>query len=281
VTYDQKVQKMIQAERAMAELPGHGLKADRMPGHWLLARLGKRVLRPGGLAMTHALLEDLAIGNADDVVEFAPGLGVTTRLVLERKPRSYIGVERDATAAAWTSQRLPARPEVSVRVGPADETGLVADVASVVIGEAMLSMNPPEHKQRIVQEAHRLLRPGGCYAIHELAIVPDNVRPDVKQDIEKALSAAIHVGARPLTPQEWSQLLEAAGFDVERVRLAPMNLLRPARLIADEGLRGTLKFLGNVITDHDARRRVVMMRRTFDKYRAHLSAISLIARKKR
>lgn len=27
-------------------LPGEGLDASKMPGHWLLARLGKRVLRP-------------------------------------------------------------------------------------------------------------------------------------------------------------------------------------------------------------------------------------------
>jgi len=131
-----------------------------------------------------------------------------------------------------------------------------------------------------VQEAHRVLRPGGCYAIHELAIVPDNVRPEIKQDIEKALSTSIHIGARPLTPEEWRQLLEAAGFDVERTRLSPMNLLRPARLIADEGLWGALKFLGNAMTDGEARRRVRLMRRTFHKYRAHLNAISLIPRKK-
>jgi SAM-dependent methyltransferase len=269
---------MIEAAQT-DELPGHDLRAEKMPGHWLLARLGKRVLRPGGLAMTQALLGDLAIGRADDVVELAPGLGVTARLILERKPRSYVGIERDAAAAAWSSRRLPSREDNSVRVGHADETGLDAGSASVVIGEAMLSMNPPEHKQRIVEEAHRVLRPGGCYAIHELAIVPDSVPLEVKQDIEKALSAAIHVGARPLTPEEWRRLLESAGFQVERVRLAPMNLLRPARLIADEGLWGALRFIKNVAMDRDARRRVLMMRRTFHKHRAHLNAISLIARK--
>ena len=28
-----------------APMPGEELKAEKMPGHWLLARLGKRVLR--------------------------------------------------------------------------------------------------------------------------------------------------------------------------------------------------------------------------------------------
>jgi hypothetical protein len=60
----------------------------KMPGHWLLARMGKRVLRPGGLELTHRLLAQLAIGSNDEVVEFAPGLGVTARLTLTRSPKS-------------------------------------------------------------------------------------------------------------------------------------------------------------------------------------------------
>lgn len=270
---------MTEASHHTELLPGHDLRADKMPGHWLLARLGKRVLRPGGLGMTQALLADLAIGPADDVVEFAPGLGVTACLILERGPRSYVGVERDKAAAAWTQDRLPPLDNVSVKVGQADATGLPDACASVVVGEAMLSMHPIEHKQHIINEAYRLLRAGGRYAIHELAIVPDDAPSHVKQEIEKALSAAIHVGARPSTPREWTQLLEAAGFRVEHTRLAPMNLLRPGRLIADEGLWGALRFLKNAATDREARRRVLGMRRTFHKHRRHLSAISLVGYK--
>lgn len=267
---------MTQAAQHVEVLPGHELRADKMPGHWLLARLGKRVLRPGGLAMTQALLADLGIGPSDDVVEFAPGLGVTACLINNRKPHAYVGIERDAAAAAWTSGRLPERDNVLVKVGQAYATGLSDGCATVVIGEAMLSMHPAEHKQYIAREAYRLLRPGGRYAIHELAIVPDDAPPNVKQDIEKALSAAIHVGARPLTAHEWAQLLESVGFRVAHVRLAPMNLLCPARLIADEGLWGALRFLKNVAMDRQSRRRVLTMRRTFHKHRQHLSAISLV-----
>jgi SAM-dependent methyltransferase len=260
-------------------LPGGALRADKMPGHWLLARLGKRVLRPGGLAMTQSLLAALKIDARDDVVELAPGLGLTARLILEKGPRSYVGIERDRTAAAWTAQRLPDSSHASVRVGSAEETGLADGAASVVIGEAMLSMNSPEHKHRIVSEAYRVLRPGGRYAIHELSVVPDDVGPAIKKDIEETLSAAIHVGARPLTESEWCAALKRAGFTVETIGRAPMNLLRPARLIADEGFWRALRFVKNVLSDSDARRRVLLMRRTFHKYRAHLSAISIIARK--
>lgn len=50
-------------------LPGDDLDVAKMPGHWLLAHLGKRVLRPGGLRLTQALLDGLAIGPADEMVE--------------------------------------------------------------------------------------------------------------------------------------------------------------------------------------------------------------------
>ncbi len=270
---------MISSGTMSENLPGGELQAHKMPGHWLLARLGKRVLRPGGLAMTRALLADLAIGSADDVVELAPGLGLTARLILEKRPRSYVGIERDRDAAAWTARRLPGSPQVAVRVGAAGDTGLPDACASVVLGEAMLSMNAQEHKLQIAREAHRVLRRDGRYAIHELMIVPDGVAAAVKKDIEDTLSAAIHVGARPLTRREWCDCLEHAGFSIEKVGQAPMHLLRPARLIADEGLWRALRFVKNVLSDADARRRVLAMRRTFHRHREHLGAISIVARK--
>ena len=33
---------------------------EKMPGHWLLARMGKRVLRPGGIELTSQLLAQLS-----------------------------------------------------------------------------------------------------------------------------------------------------------------------------------------------------------------------------
>jgi len=52
------------------DLPGSDLDGwQNAGGHWL-ARLGKRVLRPGGLRLTRALLDELAQGASGEVVEF-------------------------------------------------------------------------------------------------------------------------------------------------------------------------------------------------------------------
>lgn len=258
--------------------PAASLKAEKMPGHWLLARLGKRVLRPGGLELTRRLLAALAIGPSDDVVELAPGLGITARMAVERGPRSYTAVERDEDAARIVREQLSG-PSQRCVVGDAGETGLPAACASVVYGEAMLTMQPASVKERIVGEAVRLLRPGGRYGIHEIALVPDDVADAVVQDVERDLSQVIHHGVRPLTTGEWTRLFESRGLTVRQTATAPMHLLEPRRIIQDEGFGRAVRFAWNLMTTPDARRRVLAMRRVFRKYDRHLAAVMLIGEK--
>lgn len=256
--------------------PRHEHPPDKMPAHWLLARMGKRVLRPGGLELTRQLLTELAIGECDDVVEFAPGLGVTARMTLARQPRSYTAIERDQDAAS-TVQRYLEGPRQRCLVGTAERTGLPDASASVIYGEAMLSMQPASTKSQIVAEAARLLTPLGRYGIHELCLVPDNANQATRDSILRELSEVIHVGVRPLTASEWRALLESAGLTVVAEQRAPMHLLEPKRLVRDEGLLRAIRFVWNVARHRAARQRVLAMRRIFRKYRDNLAAITLVA----
>lgn len=257
---------------------GSELELSRMPGHWMLARMGKRVLRPGGLELTRKLLAHLEIEREDSVVEFAPGLGLTARLTLANQPRRYIAVERDADAAKQMRQWLT-RPEWLCIKGDAADTGLPPDSANIVYGEAMLSMHGQRQKAAIIREAFRLLQPGGRYGIHELAITPDEAPVEIKNALTRELSDSIRVGARPLTVEEWQELFQSEGFVVERAELAPMYLLEPMRLIHDEGFFRACRFAWNVWRTPVARHRVIRMRRVFRRYQENLHAIMLVARK--
>lgn len=261
---------------AKTALPAAELSAEKMPGHWLLARMGKRVLRPGGLELTRQLLDALAFGESDDVLEFAPGLGVTARMTLARKPRSYTAIERDREAAAVVNRYLSGENQRCV-VGTAEQTHLPDASASVVYGEAMLSMQPTSTKSRIVAEAARLLRSGGRYGIHELCLVPDDLDQSTRDAIQRGLTDEIHVGVRPLSVLEWRELLASVGLTIVAETTAPMHLLEPRRLVKDEGLLGAMRFIWNVARHKPARRRVLAMRRIFRKYRSHLAAIALVA----
>ena len=256
----------------------HAIAADKQPGHWLLASLGKRVLRPGGLELTHRMLDALAPGSADDVVEFAPGLGATARLALGRKPRSYTAIERDVVAARRLAATLGA-PEARCVEGNAEATGLPSRSASIVYGEAMLTMQSNPQKLRILREAHRLLRPGGRYGIHELCLCPDEIETAQRKEIERELSRNIHVGVAPLTVAEWRALLQTAGFEVTWESQAPMHLLEPMRLLQDEGPLGVLRIAFNLLRKPAARRRVLEMRRIFRRFKPNMAAVSFVCTK--
>lgn len=260
----------------MTRLPLADRAVEAVQGHWLLARLGKRVLRPGGIELTRTLLDRADVTDAD-VLELAPGLGRTATEILARGPRSYVGAEQDPDAARSVREVVAGRGDV--HIADATETGLPDASKDVVIGEAMLTMQGDATKYNIVAEASRVLRPGGRYAIHELALTPDSIDDQIKADVRHSLARAIKVNARPLTIAEWTQLLADSGLVVDEIATAPMALLQPRRLIADEGLLGALRFGKNLLVQRDARRRVLTMRRTFRQHRDRLAAVAIVAHK--
>ena len=259
--------------------PGEGLKTQKMPGHWVLARLGKRVLRPGGMELTRRMLKSLGIKPSDDVIEFAPGMGITARLTLALGPSSYTAVERDEAAAAIVSSYLSDKSQHCV-IGSAAETGLPAESATVVYGEAMLTMQPNDVKRQIIREACRLLKQGGRYGIHEMCLVHQSLDEESRKEVERALTGVVHHGVRPLTISEWRTLLEDEGFEVQAVETTPMNLLEPGRLFKDEGIMRALRFVWNVLRDGEARKRVLEMRKTFSRNREHIGAVAFVAVKR-
>ena len=264
------------SESLAGALPFADRPVEKAPGHWVLARAGKKVLRPGGLALSTWALKRAGLPGSD-VVEFAPGLGVTASAIIDVGLASYIGVERDPNAFA----RVDA---IASGVGhcvnaDAAQTGLPDASTDVVVGEAMLSMQGEKAKRAIMGEAARILRPGGCYVIHELALTPNSVDEEVATDIRRSLARAINVNARPLTVADWRRALEEVGLIVEETRTAPMALLKPGRIIADEGLRGALRIARNVARDKDLRERVLTMARTFKKYERNLCGVAIVARK--
>lgn len=259
------------------QLPSADCDDADVAGHWLLARLGKRVLRPGGIELTRGLLDRVGLPGSD-VVELAPGLGRTATEILAHQPRSYIGAESDPDAAR-NVERIVGDRGAAVRVTDAARTGLPDGSADVVIGEAMLSMQGTAAKNAIIAEAARVLRPGGRYGIHELALTPDSIDDQVKSDIQQTLATSMRVNARPLTVAEWMGLLAEHEFVVDAVSTAPMALLEPRRLLADEGLLGVLRFAKNLVLHRDARRRVLAMRRTFRAHREQLAGVAILAHK--
>lgn len=255
-----------------------GPEAARMQGHWLLAKLGKRVLRPGGIELTRRLLRAADIRPGCRIVELGPGVGRTAELLLGSSPASYRAVDPNPEGREQVASVLAGHPGADYVVADAADTGLPTGEADLVVGEAMLTMQSEEGKRAIIAEAARLLAPGGRYAIHELALRADRGEEE-REAARKRLSRIIKVGARPLPEEEWRALMTGAGLEVVWTGTAPMRLLEPRRLIADEGVLGALRFWRAVRRTPGALERIRAMRETFRAQGELLSAVGIVARK--
>lgn len=248
-------------------------------GHWILAKMGKKVLRPGGRELTEKLVDSLHIAQQDILVEFAPGLGSTASIVLKKEPKKYTGIELNEAAAAKLKSKINGQPSATIINSTAAHTGLPDCYADKVLGEAMLTMQADKRKSEIIREAHRILKKGGLYGIHELGLQPDSLDENFKSKIQRRLAQTIRVNARPLTQKEWCEILEQEGFMIKKVHTAPMHLLKPKRILADEGLFRTLKIGFNIATHPAAKKRILKMRKIFKKYEEQLVAFAIIAEK--
>lgn len=253
-------------------------KVGKMDGYLVLEKVGKKVLRPGGKMMTEKMLELLSISSNDIVVEFAPGVGFTANLALKKNPKSYIGIDSDEEAVKLLSNKF-LDENVNFKIGNVAESGLEALSTTKVYGEAMLTMHADHRKAEIIKEAFRVLKPGGFYAIHELALTPDDLAESSKKEMQLELAKIMKVNARPLTLIEWKMLLEENGFEIMTTQTSPMRFLKINRIISDEGLCGFLKIAKNVLTNPEIKNRVFAMRKIFKKYQNHLNAVVILAKK--
>ena len=253
-------------------------KFNEHQGHWMLAKLGKRVLRPGGRELTEKLIAGLQITPEDDIVEFAPGLGFTANIACGYRPKSYTGVDLNEQAATIARKRIKYDKAKIINANAAEST-LPDAYANKVYGEAMLTMQPLEQKKAIIAEAFRILKSGGYYGIHELGIAPDSVSEEIKEDIYRELSETIRVHARPMTAMEWTTLLEEQGFKIIKVAHNPMLLLERSRMIQDEGWLRVLLITFNLLRFPEIRKRVKKMKECFRKHQDNLDAVAIITQK--
>src|SRR5699024_5781216 len=133
------------------------------------------------------------------------------QLLFDQQPKSYVGIELNEEACARLIERFSAPHHDFINTSAA-KTGLPSGSVDKIIGEAMLTMQADHRKAGIIKEAYRILKPGGTYAIHELGLVPDDIDPQIKKDIQLKLAKEIKINARPLTKKEWFGQLEKQGF---------------------------------------------------------------------
>jgi phospholipid N-methyltransferase len=246
-----------------------------LPAYLLLAKLGKKVLRPGGVVFSKQLLSSVPI-MLKHVLEFAPGRGVTADLIIRKNPSTYTGVEHHADFASQLQFESPCH---RIMTGSMTQTHLPDSAYDVVVGEAFLSLQSDEKKREVLREAFRLLKPGGVYILHELSVVSGNMSEEGYQQLLAEMRGKLKVNATPLRTGQWKMLVKEVGFTIKRSFQQPMALLNRERLIEDEGILNVLRILWNVLREPGALKRIRSIRSLFTAYQNDLAAIGLILQK--
>ena len=153
---------------------------------------------PGGVELTLAMADRLALGVGKHVLDVACGKGTSLRAVLERFPVTAAGMDAQPPAESEERLRFVRGDAHSIPFGDASFDALLCECALSTFYDQPAAL----------REMRRVLRPGGRVAISDMA---------VEGDIPVALKEWVHTGtclAHALTADAYARALEDAGFRV-------------------------------------------------------------------
>ncbi|MEG3974473.1 methyltransferase domain-containing protein [Microcoleus sp. herbarium8] len=246
------------------------------PGHVVLAAAGKTMLRPGGKAATEMLLELADFKPGDTVLELAASFGYSSIALAERFGVKVVGVEKNPDSVARARANVAAAglsDRVEIVEGDILHLDRITQEFDWVLAEAILTMQSPSGKAKILSGIGDRLKPGGKFLSHEL------LAKNRESEIHKALSEVIRVNSTPLSESGWIAVCQNAGLQVEKCQTGGMGLLNLRRMLNDEGFVGTVRIVWNVLSRSQIRDRILAMRRVFQKYQEDLGYIIICAQK--
>jgi predicted O-methyltransferase YrrM len=251
------------------------LNPDLATGHQVLAAVGKKILRPGGRAATEQLLRFANFQPGETVLELAASFGESAIALSKQFGVRVIGIEKNPDSVARARANIEAAGVthlVEIIEGDIFHLDAISERFDYVLAEAILTMQSPLGKAKLLKMIHDRLKPSGQFLSHELC-----VRSDRQAEIHQALAQTLRVNSTPLTEAAWIEACETDGLKVLQHQTGKMGLLDPARIVKDEGWSNAVKFFWNILTQAQLRQRVFAMQQVFQKYKQDLGYLILVA----
>lgn len=244
------------------------------PAHQVLAAAGKKILRPGGRAATEQLFSWANFQPGETVLELAASFGYSAIALAKRFGVRVVGVEKNPSSVARARENIQAaglEGQVEVIEGDIFHLETIPGQFDYVFAEAILSMQSPAGKAKILQGIRNKLKPGGKFLSHELLVC------DHEEEVHRTLSQVIRMNATPLSVEDWNKACDTAELNVQQYQTGAMGLLNPLQMLRDEGVVDTARIVWNVLTKAPIRDRVLHMRHAFKQHQQDLGYIALCA----
>lgn len=244
------------------------------PAHQVLAAAGKKILRPGGRAATEQLFEWANFQPGETVLELASSFGYSAIALAKRFGVRVVGVEKNPQSVARARENIRAaglEGQVEVIEGDIFHLQAIPGQFDYVLAEAIVTMQSPPGKAKILQGIRQKLKPGGKFLAHELLACHN------EEQVHRALAQTIRVNSTPLSLENWIKACETAGLQVQEYKTGAMKMLNPVQILRDEGIVDTARIFWNVLTRSPIRERVLEIRRTFNQYQQELGYITFCA----
>ncbi|MBW4560628.1 MAG: class I SAM-dependent methyltransferase [Mojavia pulchra JT2-VF2] len=246
-------------------------------GHQVLAAAGKKYLRPGGRMATEQLFQWANFQPSKTVLELASSFGYSAISLAQRYQVKVVGIEKHPDSVAHARANIRAaglENQIEIIEGDIFHLDKIPGKFDYVFAEAILTMQSPLAKAKLLAEICSRLKPGGKFLSHEL------LAREKEEQIHADLAQVIRVNSTPLSETNWITALVKAELEVQQHLTGPMNLLNLGKMLQEEGIVNSMQILWNILTQPSIRNRILEMRHVFQKYRHELGYIIMCAVKK-
>jgi SAM-dependent methyltransferase len=202
-----------------------------------------------------AMLASLGCGNPTALAELKPGQtvldlgsggGIDVLLTAKRVGPTGVAFGLDMTdqmlALAEENKRKSGLSNVHFLKGEIENIPLPNNSVDVIISNCVINLSGD--KDRVLQEAFRVLRPGGRFAVSDVV-----VRGEVPAALRKNMELWIGCVAGALSDQDYLSKLTSAGFEAAEIEITRVYTVEDAK----EFLAGQCADLQQVASDVDGK----------------------------
>lgn len=219
--------------------------------------VGLSVLHPGGFRATEKLADECRIDKQTRVLDIACGKGTSAVFLAHKYGCRVEGLDISADLikqAKDFAERKGASGTVNFRVGDALDLPYSEDEFDVAVSQAMLIL--VSDKRKAVQEAKRVLRPGGRAGWLELSWK--------NQPTKKFLDAVsneicAYCMTNVITYEDWEKLFRDAGFSQVRAIRSSMTMSGIKGMVQDEGFGNMMRVLAKFLFNRRVRKRMMSL----------------------